>query len=151
MLKHPKSLVFTKFKKLFQIVLHPLFIIIFFLMIHINGAAVSGYYFQFLLFGDLLIKPFALVGNIAWLLIFMNFIINRKRHISTKYAINIIAITFMLASIYLFFSGDKEKYYYYTFLFPVPLLIFIIFLLLSLTFLFFQIVKFYRGYYSNFN
>ena len=117
---------------------HPLFIIIYFMLLIINGENVSSLYCKYLLSGNLSIKIYSIIGNIGWSILLLNFLINSKRSIFSI-IVNLIGFILIVLSIVLFFYADTNHYGYYTFSRPLPLLFFSGFISISILFMFRQL------------
>lgn len=129
MWKLPKCGVFNSFVK---IVSHPLVILFSFLLLIIEGEQISGFFFQFLLTGNVWIKNFSIVGIIGLSVLFSSVLLRSNKFNTIRSYLSIIGVIMMILSLILFFAGDKTRYYFKTFHLTLPVLLLVFFVIISL-------------------
>ena len=122
--------------KIVQTITHPLFLVISFMFILINGLHVEGFF----LFYILIALPHAGIHSILAVLGIGILVINyskykNKFNYQIEPILNIAGALLLLSSLFCFFYNDVDRYNYGTFYDTVSLFFLILFLLIELTFL----------------
>lgn len=107
--------------KLFRILSHPYTLILAFLFIVISGRHLGGFYAMYVLLGLTHGVVHSVLGFLGIVVLVATHHSNWRQQSSIRKASNIVAVGLLFASLYLFFTNDKEHYNWGTFEESVPL------------------------------
>ena len=122
--------------KLPHVITHPLFLILCFLCILIDGEKIGGFYFFYILLGLIHGGIYAILAIFGIVLILFSYAKYRNsENYPIQAVLNIGGVFLLLASLFSFFYQDVGHYNYQTFYDSVSLSVFYFFLLIALLFL----------------
>src|SRR5690349_18964244 len=90
--------------------IHPLLLLVSFLLVLIDGELTGGFYIKYLIQGIIHMKPFASIGITGWIIVLLNFIHNA----CTNKQLNVLGIFLMWLSLFVFLT-HKSGYNLATF------------------------------------
>ncbi len=128
--------------KVFEMITDPLLIIFCFAFILISGENFGGFYGMYIFIGlqhGMVHSILAVMGIILFIISKLLFGGRFKRTVEP--IINLTGITFLVISIVLFFTRDREHFNYPTFYQTLPLIILCLFALLAIIFIIRNILK----------
>jgi len=122
--------------KLPHLITHPLFLILCFLCILIDGEKIGGFYFFYILLGLIHGGIYAMLAIFGIGLLLFNYAkyTDAVKH-PIRAVLNIGGVVLLFASLFSFFYQDMGHYNYQTFYDSVSLSVFYFFLLIALLFL----------------
>lgn len=118
-----------------KIIMHPLALIISFMIILISGQHTGGFYIIYLVMGVLHGAVHALLGFAGIVLLLPGLIIEQRKQASSIYLLNIFGTICMFLSLFLFFFMDEQQYNAATFYQVIPLCTIVLFCFLAVIFL----------------
>ena len=122
--------------KLPHVITHPLFLILCFLCILIDGEKIGGFYFFYILLGLIHGGIYAILAIFGIVLILFSYAKYRNsENYPIQAVLNIGGVVLLFASLFSFFYQDVGHYNYQTFYDSVSLSVFYFFLLIALLFL----------------
>lgn len=119
--------------KAIKILTNPYTLIISFLLIIISGQHIGGFYIIYLLLALPHFASYAVLSVIGIALMLITFHNKKTRFSITEPILNLVAVLLLLASIFIFFYTDNERYNYGTFYQLVPQITLVLFLIIALT------------------
>jgi hypothetical protein len=125
-----------------KIIIHPITLIICFLLILISGEHLGGFYLLYILLGLPHGADYSIFAIAGMSILLFNYI---KYKSEFNYAIepilNIAGLILLVLSLFLFFYDDKSHYNYSTFYQTTPMIIMSVFIILIVSFLVSNLLK----------